>query len=113
MDVVALQAAKADAKKRFARRPLTMVVFGDSLTEQGGEIPVGDAYGVAHSAPGAPRANPDTRVFSAWPWANVLLSQAFTVLANYGIGGETTTQIKSDRKSTRLNSSHSSISYAV
>lgn len=56
----------------------TAVVLGDSLTEQGGEIP----------------ANPDTRSFAAWTWANVLLGQALTILGNLGIGGETTTQIR-------------------
>lgn len=75
------------------QRSQTWVVFGDSLTEQGGEIPVGDTYGIANSAPGAPRNNPDTRAFAAWTWANVLLNQAFTTLANYGIGGQTTSQI--------------------
>lgn len=78
MDVVTLGMAKADSRRRYAPRPQTMVVLGDSLTEQGGEIP----------------ANPDTRSFAAWTWANVLLGQAFTVLANLGIGGETTTQIR-------------------
>lgn len=82
MDVVTLGMAKGDARRRYAPRPQTAVVLGDSLTEQGGEIP----------------ANPDTRSFSAWPWANVLLGQAFTVLANMGIGGETTTQIRARAK---------------
>jgi lysophospholipase L1-like esterase len=88
-----LDAPAFPRSKTMTHRPQTVVVFGDSLTEQGGEIPSGDAYGVAHSAPGAPRSNPDTRSFAAWTWANTLLNQAFTVLANYGIGGETTTQI--------------------
>lgn len=61
-----------------ARRPQTWVQFGDSLTEQGGEIP----------------ANPDTRSFSAWTWANVLLKQAFVNLGNLGVGGEDTTEIR-------------------
>ena len=93
MDVSTLQAGKADAKKRYARRAQTGVLLGDSLEEQGGEIPAGDAYGVANSAPGAPRVNPDTRIFSAWTWANVLLKQALSIVANYGIGGNTTSQI--------------------
>lgn len=76
---------------QVARRPQTVVVFGDSLTEQGGEIPPGDAYGVANGL--TARNNPDCRVFAAWTWANVLLNQAFSVLANYGIGGQTTSQI--------------------
>lgn len=56
----------------------TVVVFGDSLTEQGGTI----------------TANPDIRVFSPWTWANMLLGQAFSVLGNLGVGGQTTAQIK-------------------
>lgn len=66
------------------RRAQTLVVFGDSLTEQGGMLP-----GYPESAASAR----DIRAFSPWTWGNMLLNQAFTVLDNLGVGGQTTTQI--------------------
>lgn len=81
MDVVTLGAAKADAAK-YLSRARTMVVLGDSLTEQGGTFP------------GATGTNLDLRPFAPWVWGNNLLSQGFPILANLGIGGETTAQIR-------------------
>ncbi|GHG43833.1 hypothetical protein GCM10012320_08170 [Sinomonas cellulolyticus] len=80
MDIVTLGMARAEAMKRHAHHPpQTMVVIGDSLTEQGGMI----------------AAAPQLKPVSAWTWANVLLGQRFEILKNSGIGGQTTTQIRS------------------
>ena len=69
-----------DAPVRLQTKPAqTMVVIGDSLTEQGGMIS------------SAPQYKPN----SAWPWMNVLLGQRFEILKNAGIGGQTTSQIRS------------------
>lgn len=78
LDAVTLGMAKADARRRYRTRPQTLVVVGDSIGEQGGEI----------------TGNLDTRSFSAWTWANVLLNQSLSVLGNYAVGGETTTQAR-------------------
>jgi len=71
-------ALQSELSTTFGARAQTAVTFGDSLIEQGGEIP----------------ANPDTRAYSPWTWANMLLGQAFKILGNHGVGGETTTQIR-------------------
>lgn len=77
MDAATLAQAQTNARRRYRRRPQTLVPFGDSITEQGGEI----------------TGNLDTRSFAGWTWANMLLGQAFAVLANLGVGGNTTSQI--------------------
>lgn len=58
-------------------RQATMVVLGDSLIEQGGMITAN-----VHIAPNSP-----------WPWANILLNHRFKIVANAGVGGQTTSQI--------------------
>lgn len=70
------------ATDRFTPHARTMVLLGDSLTEQGGTLP---------GASGVPL---DLRAFAPWAWGNNLLSQGFDILANLGIGGQTTGQIR-------------------
>lgn len=77
-----LDAMKVASIQEAAPKGRTLVCLGDSLTEQGGTFT------------GATGTNLDLRPFAPWVWGNNLLSQAFNVLANLGIGGQTTAQIR-------------------
>lgn len=76
--------ATAGALTAKLSQPMTMAVLGDSLTEQGGELADYQGGPVLDSRPYAP-----------WLWLNALLGWPFTLLGNFGIGGQTTSQILS------------------